>query len=99
MDSSWDVCLGQFAVNSSANLASRGEFSSVLTRGEHRCNRVTKLVGGGDAVAGAFAVGLFLMRPLTFSLSFPSLTLIIVRTSHASQFSFLLSLFISSFKN
>lgn len=99
MDSSWDVCLGQFAVNSSANLAFRGEFSSLLTRGEHRCNQSDKVVGGGDTVAGVFAVGLFLMRPLTFSLCFPSLTLIIVRTSHASQFSFLLSLFIYSFKN
>lgn len=34
---------------------------------------MTKLVGGGDAVADAFAVGLFLDAPLTFfSLSFPS---------------------------
>ena len=30
--------------------------------------RVTKLVGGGDTVAGVFVVGLFLMWPLTFSL-------------------------------
>lgn len=66
MDSSWDVCLGQFAVNSSAHLASSGEYVSLLIHGERRCNRVTKLVGGGDRVAGVFAVGLFLIQPLAF---------------------------------
>ena len=91
MDSSWDVCLGQFAVNSFAHLASSGEFVSLLTHGERRCNRVTELVGGGDGVVGVFAVGLFLIQPLAFSPSFPSLPLIIVKKSRVSQFSFLFS--------
>jgi len=67
MDSSWEVFLGQFAVNSSANLASSEEFLSLLNRGKRRCNIVTGL-GGGDGVAGMFKVGLFLIQPLAFSL-------------------------------
>lgn len=61
MDSSWDVCLGHFAVSSSANLASSEEFVSLLNHGECRCIKMAKLAGGGDKVAGVFKVGLFLI--------------------------------------
>lgn len=61
MNNSWDVCLAQFAVRHSANLASSEEFVGLLNHGEHRCNKVTELAGGGDKVAGMFAVNLFLI--------------------------------------
>lgn len=61
MDSSWHVCLGQANVSSSANLTSSEEFMSLLTYGDCRCNKMTKLAGGGDRVARVFKVGLFLI--------------------------------------
>lgn len=69
MDSSWDVCLGRFAVSSPANLASSEEFVSLLNHGECRCIKMTKLAGIGDKVAGVFKVGLFLIESLFIFLS------------------------------